>query len=95
MPAIVVGADGYYTGAITDVLPDLVVSPFGNRYGGFFVDGESFFTNAVIEGKGQDDLTVVDFGADASSASDLGVMLVYIDGAPHGRENDVVTIWSR
>lgn len=94
MPAAVVGADGYFTGAITDVLDGLVVSPFGNRYGGYFIEDGLFFTDTVIEGKSQSDLTVLDFGADFSSASDTGAMLVYIDGAPNGRENDVVTIWT-
>ncbi|MEM9773856.1 MAG: S8 family serine peptidase [Chloroflexota bacterium] len=95
MPAVVVGADGYYTGAITDVLAGLVVSPFGNRYGGFFVEETGLFANTIVPSRSLQEITVVDFGEETSTASDLGVMLVYIDGAPNGRENDVITIWSR
>ncbi|MFK7803753.1 MAG: S8 family serine peptidase [Anaerolineae bacterium] len=95
MPAVVTGVDGYYTGAVTDVLGGLVVSPFGNRYDARFVaDDGSISRDATIAGDSTAQLTVFDFGA-GSPGNDTGVILVYHNGALEGRENDVITIWSR
>ena len=95
MPAAIAGVDGYYTGTITDALVGLTISPFGNRYESRFVAADgSFSRDTIIGANSSENLTVFDFGAE-SAGSDIGVILVYQNGALAGRENNVVTIWSR
>ena len=94
MLAAVTGSDGYYTGAITDIAGEYVISPFGNRYAGILVaDDGTISSNLVIPAGGANDLVVVDLGPEAAG-TDEGVMLVYLDGAPNGHENDIVTVWT-
>ena len=62
------------------------------EFGSFFYGGIA--RDALIAANSTERLTVFDFGAD-SPASDSGVILVYQNGALEGRENDVITIWSR
>lgn len=95
MPATVIGVDGYYTGNITDTMTDLVISPFGRRYDARFVESDgSFARDKSIPARSTSQLTVFDYGSGAAG-SDTGVILVYHNGALQGKENRVITIWSR
>ncbi len=93
MFAAVTGADGYYTGAVTDVAGGYVISPLGNRYIGVFETETGFTSNLSLSPDQTAKMTVIDLGSD-SVGDDLGVMMVYVNGAPAGRENEIVTIWT-
>ncbi|MEZ4729726.1 MAG: S8 family serine peptidase [Caldilineaceae bacterium] len=80
--------DTYY-GGFGDLLTDITIAPFGERYSANFVKGGLSFT--TLEPGGEDRLRIADFG-NTPNTTESGLLLLYRGGAPVNREAGTVVI---
>jgi subtilisin family serine protease len=90
--------DFYFSGAVTDALTDITISPLGERYLGVF-GADSFGSGDIPSGE-TERLTVLDFGPDGTNPTETGLLLL-LDaaraggvrgGAPEDNEAIAITV---